>query len=364
LLLNRPDSFLFVGFWLLVLYKTTKPTDRRQWIALALPFVLIALPYGFWKLSYYGDIFPNSFNAKVRGFDGVGYGLFYFYLWMIVTLSFPFVALLAAKGKDLWRENRELGIGLLFAGLWTVYVIGVGGDFMDFRFMIPVTPFLLIGAVDIIRRFITEDKLKWALLALFILAVPNHIWGYQKVIHGYGIEKVDELANHLTRPDQNWIGVGERLQELFEGTDVLMAVGPAGAIPYLTKTPCVDIMGLTDATIPQISEQFSVVAGHRIIAPLDYLVKRRVNLVVQPITLMIPMRELQQWMQAANWSDAYRFYLDLDKPAGGRLVNEATMLAIPVNRDYALIVWYLTPHPVVERLIQEGQLTRFKLVRG
>ncbi|MDP8228925.1 MAG: hypothetical protein P9M15_05680 [Candidatus Electryoneaceae bacterium] len=362
-MLTRPDSVILVAAAVIGYYYTKKDRHYTDFIRLAIPFALIFLPYLIWKTGYYGSLFPNSYHAKVRGLSGVLYGLFYIYLFSISYFLLPYFFMVIWRGKSLYRDYPVIGYLALFVSVWIIYVIGVGGDFMDFRFMIAVTPFIFIVILEVLKRYISDNRLRTALIIVLLLGTFHHTFAFKRIILGYGVEKVNELADHLVRPDQNWNAVGKRLNELFGGTDVVLGVGPAGAIPYYCNTTCIDLIGLTDAEIPKIAESFSVVPGHRIISPLDYLYHRGVNLVIQPVSLMIPTQEFPMWVGYARWSNIHHFFLDVDNPGKGRRIDEAILLGIPINDDYILITWYMTPSETVERVIREQNLRRIRLVR-
>jgi len=44
-------------------------------------------------------------------------------------------------------------------------------------------------------------------------------------------------------------------------------------------------------------------------------------------------------------------------------MNEVTMLAMPIDENYVLVVWYLNPHPAVEAAISKWQMKRIRIVR-
>ncbi len=362
-MLTRPDSIVLVGMATAELYFTNKNWNIRNIAYFIIPFLLILLPFLIWKQSYYGSIIPNSFNAKVHGMSGIGYGLFYIYLFSLTYFCLPHMLMVAWKGKALWNDNRIIGYFALFSLVWIMYIVYVGGDFMDFRFMVVIIPLLLIMIIEVIRRYITDSKIRVALVVLLLLGTPHYNFGFKRVVAGFGVEKVSELADHVDQPPQYWDKIGRRLKEIFGGTDVVLGVGPAGVIPYRSELPCIDLIGLTDPEIPNIAESFSVVPGHRIISPMSYLYKRKVNLIIQPVTLMIDRRQFKAWAQNASWGQIYRFYLNVDNPGDGRIINEATLLGIPIDDDYILVTWYLTPHEDVERAIARYNLQRIRLVR-
>lgn len=362
-LLTRPDSVVLAGACIAGFYFTGKNRNPRRFIPLLIPFIVILVPYLVWKISFYGSIVPNSFNIKVHGFSGMGYGLFYLYLFLLLYFLVPYIALLGWKIKSLIKDQQAAGYLAVFSFIWMAYIVYVGGDFMDFRFMVPIIPFLMIVLVRMITSYVGDKRLQTALLVVLCLGTVHHMTTFSRVVAGFGVEKINELSAHLTTPTQNWIAVGKKLGELFEGTDVLVAVGPAGAIPYYSELPCIDLLGLTDPEIPNIAEDFSVVAGHRVITPLSYLFRRNVNLIVQPVTLTHTEERFRDWIRWANWNEIYRFYLDVDKPIDGRMINDAYMIGIPIEGNYILIVWYLTPHDEVDRVIKEHGLRKVRLTR-
>jgi len=362
-LLTRPDSIVLVVAAAVGLLLSQKVWNLRSLGRFVVPFLLVSLTFLLWKQSYYGSILPNSYYAKVRGASGLWYGLFYVYLFSVTYLYMPFILMSVWKVKSLWKDNPIAGHLALFCGLWLSYIVYVGGDFMDFRFLVAIWSFLMIVFIEVNRRYVTDPKLRVALVVLLLLGTPNYFFGFKRVIAGFGVEKVNELADHVNRPPLHWDKIGKRMKEMFGGTDVVLGVGPAGAIPYYSELACIDLIGLTDPEIPKIAEEFSVVPGHRIITPMEYLYRRNVNLVVQPVTQMIENRHFAAWARNASWADIYRFYLDVDNAGEGRFINEATLLGIPINDDYIMVAWYLNPHEEVDRAIGRYDMKRIRISR-
>ena len=95
-----------------------------------------------WKIVYYGSVLPNTYAAKVEGMDGLARAGLHFISTFVQAYAFYLpIACLFLGGWLAWerRLNRRifaiLGMSLV---VWTVYVVRVGGDFMDtgclFRF--------------------------------------------------------------------------------------------------------------------------------------------------------------------------------------------------------------------------------------
>ena len=210
---------------------------------------------------------------------------------------------------------------------------------------------------------ISNKAILTSLIVLLLAGNINSHFSLEKTIQGYGIEKAESLYDHVYGEKQNWITVGKTLGKMFEGENVIISTGASGAIPYFSKLPAVDFLGLCDKKIPEIAEKFTIVPGHRIISPLEYLVNRKVNLILEPNAFMMSEREFMLWVRYAGWRSMYQLNINVDRPVNGRLIQEAQLLAIPIEPGHVLVAWYLTPHPAVERAIKEYNLRRIKLVR-
>ncbi|MFC2150843.1 hypothetical protein ACFLQV_05005 [Calditrichota bacterium] len=349
---NRPDSGLLIAFAGWIWFATIRERSPHHLPALIFPFALLVAPWLVWKFAFYGSLLPNSFHAKVRGVSGVGYGLYYVYLFIMHYMLAPYLLIIAANFLRIRRDSPAIGYMIIFTAAWFVYVILSGGDFMEFRFFVPVLPLLLIAIVASLGAAFTNRATRIALCLVFLLATINNARDIENVFFAKGVEKLESLTGHIYAHGENWIAIGKQLHKLFDGTDVSICAGAAGAIPYYSKLYTVDFLGLNDKDIPPIAEHFSEVAGHRIIAPLDYIHERGVNLIVQPIRLMFPNDQFEHFARQARWTDAYGFFFDLDKPVDGQLLREITLLGIPLEHGYTLVVWYLNPHPKVDEIIR------------
>ena len=157
--LTRPDGAMFFGIGGLYLFIFNFPSFRPLLKYATIPLVLGGF-FLAWKISYYGDVFPNTYYAKSANLawydQGWSYALIYFQKYWILLLSLPlglFFLLFDAKkrgsfGKWIYKTPYlDIFLPLLLALAYTLYVIRVGGDFMYARFLIPATPFYLL-AID------------------------------------------------------------------------------------------------------------------------------------------------------------------------------------------------------------------------
>lgn len=362
-LLTRPDFIVLVLLTLFFFFRSKDNFKLSDLIVVALPFIIITAPYLIWKLSYYGSILPNSYHAKVRGLSGVGYGLFYFYLFNLCYLLIPYLILIAMHWKDLFRRQTVIGYLAASVTAWIIYTIAVGGDFMEFRFFVPIIPLLYILIIYTVVTFVSGKRLTYGLILALFLGTFNNSLAFGKLIGGWGVQNVDTLSRPLTSPDENWIGLGRELSKLFGDTDVSIALGMAGVIPYYSGLKTLDMMGMNDTTVPRIGKELSIMAGHRVIAPLSYLIQREVNLVLWPNNYTFDTQTFLRWASEAKWDELYRYYLDVDKPLNGAAVCEAQLIGIPFGNDLVTVAWYLTPHDAIEEGLQDNKFYRIRLVR-
>lgn len=328
------------------------------------PFMFILLPWLIWKMSYYHRLFPNSFYAKVHGMEGIGFGFFYLYIFLTTYFLFPYVLLVGVKYSKLSKENSAFGMIAGLAIIWFAYVIWVGGDFMEFRFLVQALPFIGISIIYALYRLINNKKVVLVLTGGMLLGNINSFFTIEQTVVTYGIETVESLAFHLSEDDQNWVDIGKRLNEVFGDNDVSVALAAAGAIPYYSKLHSVDYLGLCDAKIPEIGHKLSKVPGHRIIAPLEYIFNRHVNLLIDPINYMVPNNEVQQLVRSSNWGLMNKMHLKINERVNGYYITEAVWIVIEINSNYSLLVWYMTPDQEIDEVIRKHGFQRFRLRRS
>ncbi len=363
-LLTRPDSVLLIGFTGVIWLCTNRNKKSADYLVMTIPFLVIVLPWLIWKQHYYGTIIPNSFHAKVRDLAGFGFGLYYIYLFLIYYTLLPYLLLVIWRIKTFIKHNRTPGYLAVFSLIWMFYAVSVGGDFMEFRFMAPVIALLMIVILVALRYFISDKRIVVALIFALCLGTVNNFHFMSERFYSYRVERVEALRDHIYSPSENWIVIGHKMHDLFGGTDVTLALGAAGTIPYYSELRTLDFIGLTDRTVPKIGEPFSSMPGHRIIAPLEYMVNYDVNIIIQPIRLMLQGYNFRMFSRLAQWDSIYRFFIDIDKPINGEIINEVQLIGIPIERGYYLVVWYLNPHEAVERAIEDHGLKRIRLSRN
>jgi hypothetical protein len=258
-LLTRPDGIIVAmlgGGWILFSQGLQGVRQRQVWQALGrymLPLGLIFLPYYLWRWNYYGYPLPNTFYAKVGArLEQISQGITYLTQFALQERLALFA--LGGVGVALWlyrlmpEAERRFGLLLIsFCGLFSSYVVVVGGDWMPgFRFGIPlVAPCAIVsvwGCWQLARR-LPSNLAPWRVgllvgLLLAMVAVLPHdmsvnpdsnVWR-----ETYGTRRHREtgrwIATHLP-------------------PETVVATMAAGAIPFYSQRTSIDILGLNDTFI-------------------------------------------------------------------------------------------------------------------
>jgi hypothetical protein len=294
--MTRPDGLLpcaIVGTW--ALWRAA--CRRLPWrcvLALALPGILLFVPYFWWKWSYYGDPLPNTFYAKTAHDPYLSQGLLYLRLFFgcywglalgglaVVTVAFVRPQLTHARTDGLSQ------LTLAFVAGYLAFVAWVGGDFMFGRFVMPVTPALYLGFELLRRRWVGTVSA----LILFVLAVAGTVLrNFPAQLHDKGeisgiVEEPTYYPAHEVAHKQR---CAEQLARLYGDHESRIAIGGAQAmLAYYGKFDLVleCAAGLTDryiARLPVPAGRARI--GHEKSGMLDprYVANRRVQFLLDTL---------------------------------------------------------------------------------
>ncbi|HUN66437.1 MAG TPA: hypothetical protein VMW43_10080 [Bacteroidota bacterium] len=324
------------------------PEITSRLAALAAPKIILILPWLLWKQAYYGDILPNTFYLKMPGSalryfsQGAAYlGRFILSYWTIPLL----LAGIFGIRRFFTRPDRFLQLIGVSIICWTLYLLLIGGDFMEFRMIVPILPFMVILTVWLLGTSIPWKPVKIGIIALLLAGSVYHEQRFE-YRQAEGIEPVGQLRGHLEREDENWAGIGKMLDTLFRhDRSVTIATTAAGAIPYFSKLPTIDMLGVNEPWIARFGIPASDIPGHQRISPLSYLLRRRVNLVLSH-PLVLPVDEPVK----------YSLIVPVDC---GTPRDSVRIMELPLGGKYKLVLWYLTPHPAIDTLISCGRCTAY-----
>ncbi len=245
--LTRPlGNWLWLLAWGFVLAR--RPGRWREWGLLAAGYALTVLPGWLLQAGLYHTLLPNAFYAKINGPENLRQGWNYvrhFAATYRLLYFVPFLLPLLGAGELRLRAGF-LATLLLGQTLW---VAAAGGDFMPYaRFLSPGWPlFCLLAAFGLAAlqrawvRIFRGLPAAWSravaavvtvFLALAVL-LPSFTGPDRARAASWALEEQDRAA------------VGRWLGRNFPPS-TLLAVKPAGIIPYYSGLRAVDFYGLAD----------------------------------------------------------------------------------------------------------------------
>jgi hypothetical protein len=312
----------------------------------ALPLVAVGA-WLAWKQSYYGDFLPRAFYLKAVNAGSLERGLRYFYEFIVSYNLAPFFFFsLFCFGAIFSRRNR---VQLLMAAgvtLWCAYVLKVGGDFMEYRFLVPVIPPMMLLIVWILFECVRRRWIVAAGVALLLGGSAHHAttFSYDQAT---GVEPVPMLEGHLYGQGENWVGIGRALGEAFDTSDgVVIATTAAGAIPYYSGLRTVDMLALNEP--PEERDgvaggkegpegvRVSSIPGHQRVLTYEYLNRRGVNLVIShPIVT-----------RDGDPSPPLPLL-----PTSGPPHLRAKLVRMPIAGGYSVLMLYIRRHAAVDEAI-------------
>jgi hypothetical protein len=284
--LTRPDGPLFAPLVALWVWWARRP--RGASLAAFLGAFLCAwLPYVIWKVAYYGDFFPNTFYAKSANLawysQGWVYVTLYFRRYWILALALVVAPVAVWRGRARTEPARDLVLALGLGVAYTAYVLRVGGDFMYARLLIPAAPLLILAFARGVEELLADrSAAQWAVAIAAAAAValtPNPIRDQDEV---RGI--VNESRFYSSEVQERRRRQGLTLRRYFDGLPVHIAIaGSQAALAYYAR-PALVIeggAGLTDRWIAHRPLLIRRRVGHEKVAPLSYLLERRVHFTIQ-----------------------------------------------------------------------------------
>jgi len=356
--LTRMDSALPVGIILLV--RLQDAWARRQvlsTVARVGPVFLLPLAAWLaWKSHYYGRLLPNTYYVKVdfqfnpNGLVYVGRFLHWYVFW-------PF---LAAAAAVLVARRRLPPRTLLLPGVivvtWLAYVVAAGGDFMEFRFFVPIAPFLVVllayAIVGVLGDALHRPVLTAAAcIAILIGASVIHARSFTGITDDKALDSIPMLSTFYGLYGNGpWSTIGDRLRTELAGKNVRIALHPAGAIPFYSDLDTIDMLGLNDPEIPAhgiLTAEINRRPGHRRWATLRYLEDSKVNLV-----LGAPIVAPRGAISSRAGVDALHRWIQIAMPVSSEQPRQGVFVGIPIDGQRSLIAWYLTASPTLDETIR------------
>jgi arabinofuranosyltransferase len=326
----------------------------RQYVAAVAPALVLVGGWLAWKLVYYGDLVPNTFHAKVDVSTTTLSAATKFVFAFLEAYALH-VMLFAAAIFAIARKAFSARLPFAIVVVWTGYVIFVGGDFMEFRFFVPIMPALYIGIAETLA---TGDGHTWrrpevralALVVLHAVFSVRHAVTFRDSPDGF-YDSVPRLGTFYGKvTDNDWSRIGTPIGDVLVDTGATLACNGAGAIPYFADLPTVDQLGLNDRWVARHGARPKIQyarPGHQRFATHAYLAERHVTFVIgSPV--LVPRGLLTRTGRARGiiyWAER----LLGPTPIEG---DSIVAVAAPIDDADALLMWYLTPSPVVDERIR------------
>ena len=264
--LTRPEALPLLVLWpaAMALLRTG---PRAGWVG---GFALAALPpvglHLAWRIALYGHPVPNTFYAKATGallarlqagFADLGAFLVHgvdtpppVWLWLGLLLAgAATAALLRSRGEAERAWLAALWTPVVFRGAFDLWA---GGETMGvFRFLAPALPTLFVLADEGLRTVVPADRsaVRRGLLALGLasaLVSTAFLW-QTRTAYRDGLDRAH-------------VALGRWLAES-QPPGTWMAMGDAGAAPFFSRLPMVDLWGLNDATVARLPGEYGHKAG-------------------------------------------------------------------------------------------------------
>jgi hypothetical protein len=283
--LTRPEGMGLAGVMgaFVILDAARKRGGAGPVLRWAAPYAAIVGGHLLWRHAYYGTWLPNTFHAKVAGLM-VGHGLEYltwFHRDCLFGWFVPWILFAAWRARDF-----EHALLLTWLAAHCLYVVLVGGDIFEFRFLVFVFPAAYWLLIDGIRRMSEDLPAPRRALRAAAAAVLVALF----FATGLGLTRDVLVERHSYLPSvlglqsgvEHQIELGRSLRRLIEEgvlpRDLYLALGSVGAIPYYTQWRVLDWQGLNDVEIARLPVQNRVL-GHQHNLTLDYLRRRGVEAV-------------------------------------------------------------------------------------
>ncbi len=225
------------------------------------------------RVAYFGRPLPNTFYAKVGGLQ-LDEGARYLGQFLLQTHAWLWLPL-AVVGVIGTARRRPLAAALAAQALaLTAWVVAVGGDAWEFRFFVPLLPALALLSVAGIDALAARVPRRRTALAVVLAAalVASQAATLVRPFRGFGA--VASTGNMKAQADE-MLRQGRALARYLSPADRI-AIGWAGALPYVSGAWHLDVWGLNDPEIASRPFDRDQVLYHRRRASWEDIVARRV----------------------------------------------------------------------------------------
>ncbi len=251
LCITRPDGVLLsiiLGLYHLISNRNELKKALTSLSKLAVFPLILYFGQLTFRILYYGELVPNTAHVKVSP------SLYHAYTGLLYTLRFfksnfsLFLIAMSSLAYLIYKKKSEYVLYIMLLGIWVSYIAFIGGDFFfAFRHHLFTIIVFMLVIIDGIGTFLTNNKITKTtkLIAIPLFAVLMTFYVFQQV-------KDD---NNTRSRSSLWVfnlqTLGIELKATFGDVQPLIAIDPAGSLPYFTMFPALDMLGLNDYHIPR-----------------------------------------------------------------------------------------------------------------
>jgi len=268
LILARPEGGLVIlATWIVALLAVRQrgKGSLRQLIRGTLIFIFLGGLYLIWKWNFFGHLLPNPFYIKSSGtgLSPLGVNSIFTFLDLyagFIAIALASIALIFSGKADalLSRTSIDKNLIKISAAVVILNVLFYArtDTLMDIngRFLYPLLPLVILMSAPLItlgaervlsvrNRFVPISMVSLGIAIIFLSGANwnslRTAYSPSTFINSLNAERV-ELDNNVQ------LGLARTLSEYPQITKTKIAYGDAGVIPYLTRAPWVDPVGLND----------------------------------------------------------------------------------------------------------------------
>jgi len=266
--LSRPEGNMIVVITLAHMFIFRKHINdfRSVFLKIIGAYAVFCVVYYGFKYLFYGQIIPNTFYAKGVTDIKMNLVLGTKYLALCVgTRVYIFVFILFIPFKMAFTDSKQSYL-LGFVVMYIIYIVAVGGDWMIAnRFFVPIIPMLyilsVIGFLNVIKKI--QEYYKSELKAVKIANITSAVLAILLFVSTLSLLEYKQLIikDNNARYELQWSMFGKWLK-LNVDPNTVIAVGPAGKIPYYSELYTIDMWGLNNDYIAKTNSK-RLQAGHK-----------------------------------------------------------------------------------------------------
>jgi arabinofuranosyltransferase len=356
--MSRPEGGLLViacGLAVFIwLYIARHGIWNKLWhycAAVALPLA----PWLVWKVSFYGHLLPNTFFVKT-GSGSMAIGWQYCLIFLLVCGAWiPELVIRTTNVLKRWNFDVFMIVTGGLAGCFLLYMLLAGGDYLEFRMMVPVLPIVILWpAWRLARKALKMRQIVLSACAMVAIAL---IWG-----QGHGrffkiwylnpaVHVVDGEAQFMSFADQ-----GKALGALLEHDgSIRLAIGACGAIPYYSGFYGIDLYGLNEPRNEFIGYGTGYSPGHGQLAHFDFIKLRRPHLISLRCDYLPDLPAARQY-RADDPQIAEVTY-----GADSMDIRALRVVELPLGSGFAEVCLYYRSQPRIDSVIKANSLKIYSL---